>query len=63
MTNILYEIEVIKRRKILNDSYEVCICIAITTTLKVLHSLPNDIGEEELEKRIGMSIEDAYRLQ
>jgi len=62
MTKLLTAIELIKRKEALEASYKV-MYEAITRALKALHNLPNDIGIEELEKRIGMSIEDAFKRE
>jgi len=62
MTKLLVAIELIKRKEALEASYKV-MYEAIARALKAIHNLPNDIGIEELEKRIGMGIEDAFKKE
>jgi len=62
MNNLLTAFELIKRKEILERSYKI-MYKAIALALKELHNLPKNIGVKELEKRIGMSIEDAFKKE
>jgi len=62
MLNLLVAIELVKRMNVLERTYEVML-EAIARALKALYGLPREMSVEELEKRLGMSIKDAFRKE
>ncbi|MGC9059094.1 MAG: nucleotidyltransferase domain-containing protein [Candidatus Aenigmatarchaeota archaeon] len=60
MFSLLNALEIRKKEKILERTHEVMVKAA-ATALKALHKLPEDIGVDELEKRLGLSIRDAFK--
>lgn len=62
MFTLLNTLELIKREEILQRTYEVMLKAA-ATALKTLHKLPEDTSIDELEKRLGMSVSEAFKKE
>jgi uncharacterized protein (UPF0332 family) len=60
MLELTGALETLKRKKILEKTYEVMIKTA-ATALKALHKLPEDLPVDEVERQLGMSIRDAFK--
>jgi predicted nucleotidyltransferase len=60
MFSLLNALEFRKKEKILERTHEVMLKAA-ATALKALHKLPEDISVDEVEKRLGLSIIDAFK--
>ncbi|MEM5815782.1 MAG: nucleotidyltransferase domain-containing protein [Candidatus Aenigmatarchaeota archaeon] len=60
MFSILNALEIRKKEKILERTYEV-LHKAVATALKNLHKLPEDMSINELEKSLGMNIKEAFK--
>jgi len=60
MFNLLNALEIRKKEKILERTYEVMLK-AVTTAIKALHKLPENMQIDELEKHLGISIRDAFK--
>jgi uncharacterized protein (UPF0332 family) len=60
MFSLLNALEIEKNEKILQRTHEVMV-EAAAAALKALHRLPEDLSVDELEKRLGLSIRDAFK--
>jgi len=60
MLELTGALETLKRKKILEKTYEVMIKSA-ATALKALHKLPENLTVDEVERELGMSIRDAFK--
>jgi hypothetical protein len=60
MLELTGALETLRRKKILEKTYEVMIKTA-ATALKALHKLPEDLPVDEVERQLGMSIRDAFK--
>lgn len=60
MFGLLNALEIRKKEKILERTHEVMYKAAITA-LKTLHKLPESASEDEVRKRIGLPIADAFK--
>jgi len=59
---LLYVVELLKAEEALSRTYEV-MYIAFAAALKALHGLPKEMSVEELEKRLGMNVKEAFKKE
>jgi len=62
MLNLLAALELVNRRNALEMTYEVMLK-AFARVLKFSLNLPEEMSVEELEKRLGMSVKDAFKKE
>jgi predicted nucleotidyltransferase/uncharacterized protein (UPF0332 family) len=62
MFGLLNALEIRKREKVLERTHEVMLK-AVATAIKTLHKLPEETTQEELVKKIGMPLQDAFRKE
>ncbi|MDI6806570.1 MAG: nucleotidyltransferase domain-containing protein [Candidatus Aenigmarchaeota archaeon] len=62
MFSLLNALEIRKREKILERTHEVMLK-AVATAIKTLHKLPEETTEEDVTKKIGMPIHDAFKKE
>jgi len=60
MFGLLNALEIRKKEKILERTHEVMIKAAITA-LKTLHKLPESASEDDVKKKIGLPVRDAFK--
>jgi predicted nucleotidyltransferase/uncharacterized protein (UPF0332 family) len=62
MFSLLNALEIRRREKVLERTHEVMLK-AVATAIKTLHKLPEEITQEELVKKMGMSLRDAFKKE
>ncbi len=62
MFGLLNALELRKREKIVERTHEVMLK-AVSTALKTLHKLPENVSNEELVKKLGMSLKEAFKKE
>jgi uncharacterized protein (UPF0332 family)/predicted nucleotidyltransferase/ribulose bisphosphate carboxylase small subunit len=62
MFSLLSALEIRKKEKILEKTHEVMHKAALTA-LKTLHKLPEDASREDVEKQIGLPLQDAFKKE
>ncbi|MCS7094114.1 MAG: nucleotidyltransferase domain-containing protein [Candidatus Aenigmarchaeota archaeon] len=60
MFMILNALEIRKKEKILERTYEVMLK-AVSTALKTIHKIPEDMQISDVEKSLGLSLKDAFK--
>jgi len=60
MFSILNALEIIKKKKVLEKTYEVLV-EAIATALKYIHGLPENLKASEVEEALGLNLKDAFK--